>query len=285
MSAADLSELQRWFLAAIMTPGGVQRGLALAGQRHGLAKRDVLRTPDGAGSRMHVYAQGYAMRLVEAMRADFPVLHRVMGADLFDFFARAYVWRHPSRSTTLYDLSAGFADFLERSQAPAAAGWSAFAAQLARLERARAEATRAPGMETAAAPLSDAFILLSGEDLTVRLTPCTRLLALSFPLHAYWTQVASVQDDQPLPCAPAPATCFVAVGRLRYRVGIHALQPWQYHVLDAAAEGAPAGFCALHAAQACDLPPGRVLADMLLWLPLAADAALLTLAPSAPGIR
>jgi hypothetical protein len=67
-----------------------------------------------------------------------------MDAELFDFFAKAYVWRHPSRSTTLYDLGADFAGFLERSQ-PAATDAAAalafsFPAQLAHLERVLADA-------------------------------------------------------------------------------------------------------------------------------------------------
>jgi hypothetical protein len=81
--------------------------------------------------------------------------------------------------------------------------------------------------------------------------------------------------DEPVPPAPAPEASFVAVGRLHYRVSARVLEPWQYHYLRAAADGAPASHCALQAAQACGLPAGRVLADALLWLPQAASAALL----------
>jgi hypothetical protein len=289
MTAPPLSALQAWFMTAILTPGGVARGLALAQARHGLAEHEVLRTADGAGSRLHVYADGYVLRLLECMRADYPVLCKVMGRELFDFFAKAYVWRHPSRSTTLYDLGAGFADFLAQSQ-PAGmdaetAQRFAFPAQLARLERALAEASRAPGLEGRTASTFDAasgaasgaafdpVSLLSGADAAVGLAPCTRLLALSFPLHAWWQQAAAAPEDAPPP-TPAVETTWIAVGRLHYRVGMHALAPWQFHFLQAAATRAPARQCALEAARACGLPAGRVLADALLWLPLAASAAL-----------
>jgi hypothetical protein len=279
MTAPPLSALQAWFMTAILTPGGVGRGLALARARHGLAEHEVLRMKDGAGSRLHVYADGYVLRLLECMRADYPVLCKVMGRELFDFFAKAYVWRHPSRSTTLYDLGAGFADFLVQSQ-PAgadaeAAQRFAFPAQLARLERALAEASRAPGLEGRTAPTIDALSLLSGADAAVGLAPCTRLLALSFPLHAYWQQVAGAPDDAPAPPMPAAEPTYIAVGRLHYRVGMHALAPWQFHFLQAAAARAPARECALDAARACGLPAGRVLADALLWLPLACAAVLI----------
>jgi hypothetical protein len=276
----DLAELQAWFLTAIMTPGGVQRGLALAAQRHGLAEHDVLRMPGGSGSRLHVYADGYVLRLLECMRADFPVLARTMGRHLFDFFAKAYVWRHPSRSTTLYDLGAGFADFLAASLPPgmdaATALACSFPAQLARLERALGEAARAPGLEALAPPAFDGIALLSGLDAEVRLAPCTRLLALSFPVQAWWREVLDLPDDADLPPRPAPAPVVLAVGRLHYRTSVHVLAPWQFQFLHAAAAGAPARACALEAARACDLAPARVLADALLWLPLAAAAALVT---------
>jgi hypothetical protein len=280
MTAPPLAELQAWFMTAILTPGGVRHGLALASARHGLAEHEVLRMDAASGSRLHVYADGYVLRLLECMRADYPVLCKVMGRELFDFFAKAYVWRHPSRSTTLYDLGAGFADFLAQSQpAGVSAGEAqrfAFPAQLARLERALAEAARAPGLESQPASTVDALSLLSGADVTVCLAPCTRLLELSFPLQAYWQQAAGAADDALPPPAPAAETTWLAVGRLHYRVGMQVLAPWQFHFLQAAAVRAPARQCALEAARACGLPAGRVLADALLWFPLACAAALVT---------
>jgi hypothetical protein len=280
MSAPPLSEVQAWFMTAMLTPGGVQRGLALASARHGLAEHEVLRTPAGSGSRLHVYADGYVLRLLECMRADYPVLCKVLGRELFDFFAKAYVWRHPSRSPTLYDLGAGFADFLAQSQPADASAEDAqrfaFPAQLARLERALAEASRAPGLEGAAAGTVDALPLLSGAEATVVLAPCTRLLASSFALPAYWQQVAGAAEDAPPAPMPAAETTYIAIGRQHYRVGMHVLAPWQFHFLQAAAARAPARQCALEAARACGLPARRVLADALLWLPLAGAAALVT---------
>jgi hypothetical protein len=83
-------------------------------------------------------------------------------------------------------------------------------------------------------------------------------------------------EDAPPPPMPAAETTWLAVGRQHYRVGMHVLAPWQFHFLQAAAAGAPARQCALEAADACGLPAGRVLADALLWLPLAGAAALVT---------
>lgn len=287
MSTPSLSELQAWFLTAIAAPGGAERGLALAHQRHGLGEQDLLRVAGAARSRLHIYADGYVMRLVECLRADFPLLCKVMGRDLFDFFAKAYVWRHPSRSPTLYDLGGGFADFLARSQpeamSPEAALLFSFPVELARLERARSETARAPGLENLAPAAFDSFALLSGEDATIRPAPCTRLLALSFPVHAFWEQAMHMAEGEELAPAPAPEATCIAIARLHYRIGVHLLEPWQFHYLQAAAAGAPAHQCALQSAHACALPAGRVLADALLWLPQAAAAALLIV--DSPGSK
>jgi hypothetical protein len=277
----SLSQLQAWFLTAIMTPGGAERGLALAHERHGLGELDMLRTASNHRSRVHIYADGYVLRLLECLRADYPVLCKVMGRELFDFFARAYVWRHPSRSPTLYDLGALFPDFLERSQpagmSPEAAIQFRFPVELARLERSRSETARAHGLEKQTLQVFDSFTLLSGQEALARLAPCTRLLALSFPVQAFWEQAADIADGDDLPSTPAPEATYLAVARLNYRIGVHVLEPWQFHYLRASAEGASAHYCATQAAQACALPAGRVLADALLWLPQAAAAALLTM--------
>lgn len=278
---APLAELQAWFLAAMVTPGGAARGLALAQARHGLDELTVLRpAPGQAASRLHVYADGYVLRLLECLRTDFPVLARTMGREVFDFFAKAYVWRHPSRSPTLYDLGAGFPAFLAASQPAApdadAALRFAFPAELARLERALGEASRARGLE-GSMPAPAALDWLCGLQAGIVLAPCTRLLALSCPVHAYWRAAAHAPDDAALPPLPAPAPTMLAVGRLNYRTALHVLEPWQFWFLLAAQEGGTVGDCAARAAAPNGLVPGEVLAQALLWVPLAAAAGLLAM--------
>ncbi|PWF42895.1 HvfC/BufC N-terminal domain-containing protein [Massilia glaciei] len=272
-----LPELQRWFLTVMTAPGGAAHGLRLAQERYGLAEGDVVRAAPGAASRLHIYADGYILRLLECLHADYPVLRRVMGEALFDFFGKAYIWRHPSGSPTLYDLGAGFADFLLQSQPQGREGQGEFrfALELARLERARTEAMRAPGLENKPGRAADPLALLLTSGQRLRLAPCTRLLALGFPLPAYWERVARLGAGEPVAGAPAPAACHVAVGRQRYRIGMHTLQPWQYHYLLAAQPGAPARDCAAAAAEKTGRPVGAILADAMLWQPVVAAAGLL----------
>ena len=278
-SRPELAKLQAWFLTVMTAPGGADAGLALAQRRFGVAGTDLVLPGRGQRSGLHIHADGYLLRLLDCLRADFPVLRRTMGGDLFDFFARAYFWRHPPRSPSLYQLGAGFADFLHQSQrhdasAPPAA-LLRLPVELARLERACAEAGRAPGLEERAPIAVDAFNLILGQEMTLRLAPCTRLLALSFPLHAWWDAANHLADDDSLPPAPEPQPCFLAVARLHYRISLHPLQAWQYHYLDAAGTGTAAHGCAMHAARQAALPAGQILAEALLWQATACAAGML----------
>ena len=281
LPGAPLAHVQAWFLTAMTAPGGAARGVQLAGQRHGLQAEQVLAPAAGGLARLHIYADGYVLRLLECLQADYPVLRRVMGDELFGFFARAYIWRHPSASTTLYDLGGGFADFLAASQAGAGAQGGAlrFPVELARLERARGEASRAPGLEKQAPPvlpgLPAGLDLLLGDTRQWRLAPCTRLLSLTYPVPAYWQQAQAAPDDG-VPAQPQESPGFVAIARQHYRLAMHGLQPWQFYWLEALADGAPLPDCARRAAEASGRDENEVLADAMLWLPMAAAAGMIT---------
>src|ERR1700722_3025480 len=97
-------------------------------------------------ARLAIYAKSYVLRLAECLRAEFPVLAAMVGPEVFNLFAGAYLGAHPSRSASLYDLGAGFADYLAATRPPGADGpLAALPADLARLERAIAECGRAAG--------------------------------------------------------------------------------------------------------------------------------------------
>ncbi|MGK5073195.1 HvfC/BufC family peptide modification chaperone [Janthinobacterium sp. ZB1P44] len=278
-ACVPLAQLQAWFLTAMTAPGGAARGAQLASERHGLTQEQVLKRARGAAAPLHIHADGYVQRLLECLQADYPVLRKVMGGELFAFFARAYVWRHPSASPTLYDLGGGFAEFLAASQRAAGAQGDGlrFAVELAQLERARSEAGRAPGLEKRAPPLLPSGLdLLLGKAPAWRLAPCTRLLALSFPLCAFWQQAQAAPDDA-VPAQPKPSPAFVAISRMHYRLAMHELLPWQFDCLQALAGGAPLAQCAQQAAQSSGREQDEVLTDAMLWLPMAAAAGLVAI--------
>ena len=274
----SLSQLQHWFLTVMTAPGGLARGLSLAQEHLGLEESSVIKITPGKQSRMHIYANGYILRLQECLQADFPVLHRLMGDGLFNFFAHNYVWRHPSRAPSLYDLGAGFANFLLQSQPPNADGENAseadlllqFPIEVARLERAFTEVIRAPGLEQdRSLKIHNAFDLLMGAHADIYIPACVRLLKTSFPLLAYWEQAKHAPVDQDLPVPPEPETSYLAFTRQNYRVQLLTLLPWQYYFLQAACNNPNMHQCALQSAKETGLDIQALLADICLWQPQA----------------
>ncbi|MBN3728729.1 DUF2063 domain-containing protein, partial [Burkholderia sp. Ac-20379] len=167
-------------------PGGLDAGLVQAAQHEGAGIAAVIATPAGVDphARLAVYADGYWLRLIGCLEAEYPALLRLLGPTLFRFFARAYLHRHPSRSPTLHALGAAFPAFLLGSQRRTGGGAARPAAQtfpldLARLERAIAESGRAAGLENAphgvAATPMDVLPLLTGAACTIALPATTRL--------------------------------------------------------------------------------------------------------------
>jgi hypothetical protein len=263
MAEPDLADLQRWVQGAILgraAPPGVDR-VIIGNERLTAAQRLTL------------YARGYRARLMECMAAEFPCLRALAGEQVFELFAAGYIAARPSTDPSLYGLGAGFADYLEATR-PAGddspAALSALPADLARLDRARAEAQRAVGVERLSGRAPSADLLLT-PGARLRRPDSVRLLTLGFdpgPLLAAVDQGGPI--DPPPPC-PTP----VAVARSRWRVAVHALPAWRHAWLEALGEdGADVHAAAARAAQASDRETGAVIADLVLWLPVAAGQGL-----------
>lgn len=273
----DLGVLQRWMLSAVTTPGGVREGVRLARDRYALDTTDAVKGSNrlSAHERLEIYARGYVLRLLECLRAEFPILLALVGDQVFEMFASSYVWTKPSRSPSLYDLGAGFAAFLEATRPACEPGSiEALPANLAALERARAEAFRARGLENDQDHhAADVFtLMLSGASL--RLPPSARLLSLEFD---FTEAIMAVQRGEK-PAVPQPKPTYYAVARSRYRVQSHVLRPWQFEfLLTCGAQGRPLqGACAA-AALATGQDAAAIHADLLLWMPVALQAGMLTM--------
>ena len=233
------------------------------------------RSQDGltAAQRLTLYARGYRARLMECLAAEFPCLRALAGEQVFELFAAGYIAARPSTDPSLYGLGAGFADYLEATR-PAGddgpAALSAIPADLARLDRARAEVQRAVGVERLSGPVPSADLLLT-PGARLRRPDSVRLLTLGFdpgPLLAAVDQGGPI--DPPLPCSTR-----VVVARSRWRVAVHALPAWRHAWLEALGEGgADVHAAAARAAQASGRETGAVIADLVLWLPVAASQGL-----------
>jgi Putative DNA-binding domain len=265
---ADLARLQHWLQRQIV-------GDAVATDNDDdIGSPDVIRGSVGfpARQRLAVYARGYLLRLVDCLREEFPVLRRLVGDQVFDLFASAYIAGHPSQSYSLYGLGAGFADFLEATR-PAETGprsIEAIPANLARLERAMSEAQRAAGLESRRAddvPIE--ALLHASPDLRLHVPDTVRLLHLEFDFAAALTAAAGgVRPDQP----PVRET-WVAVARRRYRVRAHQVTSRHFALLRAFQYSGELSLreAAAMVASATSEAMGVVLADLMVWLPEAID--------------
>ncbi len=71
----------------------------------------------GADTRLAIYADGYRLRLLAAMRSEFPALAAWLGERGFDRLARGYIAAHPSRQPNLRWYGHALSRFLARDPA------------------------------------------------------------------------------------------------------------------------------------------------------------------------
>ena len=274
MTEQSLSLLQHWMKTIVTERGGLDEKLRAAARVHGLSAEDVVADRRGlsARERLGVYTGGYVLRLLECLRADFPVLRDFVGDPVFDAFAGAYLIMRPPGSPSLYDLGADFPQFLAETKPDGGRFDAATSAmldlppELARVERARAEVMRARGTEDdpPSAELLSTFAVF-GDELMLEATPCLRLLELKFPLVDFLR--SSERGERPDP--PAPRAAFVAVGRSNYCVHVEEVTPWQFALLKACERPTPLYTAVCAAALEAGKETSQVLAEVAVWLPIA----------------
>lgn len=254
--------------------GNLGEKLDVASRRFGLSAEEVVaeRRDLSAHERLNVYTSGYVLRLLECMRADFPVLRGFVGDSVFDAFAKAYVITMPPVSHSLYDLGANFPRFLEETKPKNRtldAGISSMLdlpPELARIERARAEVFRALGTEDdppSAEPLSPFAVF--GEGPKLEATACLRLLEMKFPLVDFLKSSDKGEPAEP----PSPRASFVAMGRSNYHFYMAEISLLQFAFLRAC-ERATSCYPAVQvAAMESKKDPAQALAEIAVWLPVA----------------
>ncbi|MBC3935379.1 putative DNA-binding domain-containing protein [Undibacterium sp. CY7W] len=309
-SEVTLVQIQAWFMTAISHADGYRAGLHAAQQMFALNESALLKPGHEQASRLPIYASGYLLRLQECLEADYPVLMQALGKELFHFFCRQYLAHHPSRSPSLFDLGAGFPKFLQQSQ-PSSGEHEmdllfAFPVELAFLERAYTEVLRAPGLETLSVtghthnqetPVPALLTLMSDLQAPVALNaesdnsdcpgwsaaPCLRLLSVQYPLADFWHAAKSATESSADLMQPEPQPGWLALSRIRYRVLLHTLQEWQFHVLYALQQAeAPVNDMEWLAGQVAVRSGLRTTATtdaLVLWLPVAAQENLVVRTP------
>lgn len=283
MTETTTSQVQNWLKAVLTGPGYLPEKIARAETAWELKARELIKGDERfpAETRIGVYATGYMLRLLECMQADLPSLYAFWGPSLFDMFGRAYLLQHPSQSYSLFDLTAGFADFLDRTRPPAEKVDARkniqydIPGELVRMERARLAAILSKGTEgfPHAVP-SDFFSFFSGTHTTLRAHPALQLLTQKMPLVPLYRQLMQQQET----VIPDYGTGFLAVTRLHFKVRFHELTDWQFHILaylQSHENGAGLPEAIHHAGLRTSRNKGDLWATVCLWLPNAVDMGLL----------
>ena len=220
--------------------GGAQRWL----QRAMLAPEspcDAAAMLDGSASlsaeqRLNIYRGGYRQRLREVLRQLHPASYALLGPELFDDFADAYLADCPSRSYTLARLSQRWADQLSahRPDRDRPAGqrevWIDLLVDLVRYERTFTDVYDGPG----AAPGTDPGLDSGAGTGTGTLAPLVRPMRACAAVHRYHAAIRGGRDA----LMPVPRPTHLVVWRRDFRVVTTELAPSAFALLTALTRGA-----------------------------------------------
>jgi hypothetical protein len=180
--------------------------------------------------RMNIYHQGYFNRLLQCLRAEFPLLCHAFSQKWFDEMALRYLAQHPSRSRNLNDLGKAFPEFLNADRPDFQSSEKIpafdFIVSLARFERCQSEVYRGHGIENTDFALFDDIENSDFNSIELKLAPSLRLLHSTFDLCAYAKQQQPI-DHQ----APKPQPQHIMISRINYRVLCNPIKPWQFEFL------------------------------------------------------
>ena len=228
-SLLPLAGLQNWMQACIRAP----QELSAEDQE---AVRDRILPSRFLSSleRLEVYRGMYELRLIEALRVDYPGLAHFLGSELFEELARMYVSAHPSRSYTLNRLGDRLPDYvsivdgLPRPK---------FVRALATLELA--ETLVFDDAESPSAPPDslNGFSETQWDRLRFEPIAALRLLRLDYPAHRY---MEAFRKKLPVP-AIRPKKTYLAVYRRDYAIESLSLSIASMNLLEALVAGLPLG--------------------------------------------
>ena len=182
----------------------------------------------------------YYARLLECLRAEYPIMAEAMGTELFDEFAVEYLQRYPSHSYTLNDLGANFAAFLAETRPTSADednSWLDFLVDLAKLEWCFAEVFDGPARRISRLLGQDQLQGISADawaEARLVPVPCLRILRLDFPVQVYYRAIREGTEAVP----PDREPTWLAISRRNFVVRHHPLHAPEAEILGAILAGA-----------------------------------------------
>ena len=214
--------------------------------QHAIAERVLGRLPDrrdgelldhidGLGltpaQRLQIYRNNSLISLTEALKATFPVVHRLVGDGFFRTTAAAFICAHPPEEPRLAAYGAAFAGFLQH-YAPASS--LAYLPDMARLEWALNLAWHAPD----APALTPPELTQAVETMTLlQLHPACRLLESPWPIEKIW-RIHQSEDDADVRIDLDEGGSRLLVYRQDYDVAMAAISRAEFVMLTRFAAGA-----------------------------------------------
>ncbi|NBX02661.1 MAG: DUF2063 domain-containing protein [Alphaproteobacteria bacterium] len=197
---------------------------------------------------MAIYIGGYRLRLIAALKSDYPALAHYWGNAEFENAARSFIECTPSTYFNLDKYPHQFAHFI------AMRGGDDFAAELAELEGAIAEVFM--DEESAALQPSDLSGLTDKTfgELVLRPRAASRLLTFSYPVDSWLT----AEREGKNPARPEPETTYLYVYRHNNEVRRAPLSAAAHTLLSAIISGKTV-------ASALDANPNIIPAELQLW--------------------
>jgi hypothetical protein len=192
--------------------------------------------PDGEPSprRFAVYRNNVVVGLVEALKANFPSVCRIVGEEFFDAMARIFVASEPPTSPILFEFGIGFANFIAGFEPVADVP---YLADIARLERAWHEAYHAPEANPLTAAALAAIPENQAAGITFSLHPSLRLIWSRFPILTIWRM--NIGDGVPAPVDLTAGGEDVLLVRPAAKVEVCATPPGGYEFVEALQQGQP----------------------------------------------
>ena len=225
-------------------------------------------TPQGGPPRLGIYRNAYRARLTDALRENYPVLHRVQGDEAFDELAERFIAASPSQHPSIRWFGSALPEWLatnsEQLSHPALA-------DLARMEWALCTAFDAAD-ET---PLTVNDLLAQTAETwpELRFTghPSLRLIALDWAIEPLWRALSDNPEAET--AAPEPQPHHLLVWRQNDQTQWRSVEPFEADLLQAALSGQSfAELCERAAATQGEQAAAAVAGHLRAWV----EAGLLT---------
>ncbi len=208
------------------------------------------------GGRMSIYIEGYRIRLLQAIRNDYPGLLGLLGDERFDKLALAFIEAKPPESFNLDRYPHVFAHYLT-------GGLIGFEYEIAMLESMIARVF----MEDESVPLSSSAMEgLTSEafgDIVLKPRTASRLVAFEYPVSQWF----DVERAGSKPEIPSPNKSYLYIYRHRNNVQRFSLSEAAFLFLTQLFSGSAIGNSLEHVLAAHPQYEQEIITNIQLWFP------------------